>query len=309
MAGIVTAHVWGEIGEVLSSTGPRRVAVAFLGADAPALMPKLGRGDVLVCNASERALKLGATNPAALKAFLDRGVAVFSRADLHAKVYVARRSAFVGSANASVTSAGLREAGVRVDAVEDVKELKGFVEELAAGPGAVRVDDAFVQLARKLFRPSRGPGMPGPPTRSSARPIWVTEIEEYEDAPPAVGRAAARTRQGGGFEVGENAGTVDWNWFEDGSWRRGDQALFVYESGGELCVDPPARCVLVEKVSPRSRYQVAWWEYPVPVTGYWEELVEHLLQHGHRLSPDKPVRSSEAQRLIADWFGIDKEAE
>jgi hypothetical protein len=100
---------------------------------------------------------------------------------------------------------------------------------------------------------------------------------------------------------------VDCNWFPAGSWRKGDRALFVYETDGAVFVDPPARCLLVERVSANSRLEVAWWEYPSPDTGYWGELVQHLLEHGHRLSMDGPVRGAAEQALIEEWFGIGTE--
>ena len=44
----------------------RSFATAFLGADAPGLLSALQEGDLLVCNASRRALKAGATSPVPL---------------------------------------------------------------------------------------------------------------------------------------------------------------------------------------------------------------------------------------------------
>jgi len=302
---VVTEHVWSEIAGVLSARGPRRVAVAFLGADAPRLMPKLTAGDLLVCNASDRALKSGATSPDALAAFVERGVAVFSRADLHAKVYASRRTAFIGSANASITSAGQREAGVLLDDLDEVKATRAFVERLAES-GAISVDDTFIEVARKLSPPPRGSGPTAGGESRSSRPLHVARIDTDDDVPVAVGRAIDRTRRKNGFEGGEAAGTIECNWFPKGSWRRGDRALFVYEQDGVEVVDPPARCLWVEPVSPRSRLEVAWWEYPTAENGLWAELVQHLLEHGHRLSEDHKVRSAEAQALIEEWFGVNE---
>src|SRR4051794_33635437 len=86
---IVTgAGVWPAITAVLKTRKRKLVAVAFLGSDAPDLLATLGREDLLVCDASRRALKSGATSPDALQVFLDRGVRVRSHPRLHAKIYI-----------------------------------------------------------------------------------------------------------------------------------------------------------------------------------------------------------------------------
>src|SRR3954470_4668773 len=105
MSRIVTrSDVWPAIEDFLRGSRRKLVATAFLGADAPDLLSALEGGDLLVCNASRRTLKAGATSPAALKAFLDAGVTVLSHQRLHAKIYVGDHAAFVGSANASASS-------------------------------------------------------------------------------------------------------------------------------------------------------------------------------------------------------------
>ena len=93
-------HPCAELTRVSKLQGPRYAALAFIGADAPDMLA-LEDGDVLVCNASEGAIRNGVTNPQALREFSDRGVQLYSCASLHAKILAVRNSAAVGSANAS----------------------------------------------------------------------------------------------------------------------------------------------------------------------------------------------------------------
>jgi phosphatidylserine/phosphatidylglycerophosphate/cardiolipin synthase-like enzyme len=55
-------------------------------------------------DASEAAVQAGQTCPASLSSMLKRGVQVFSREGLHAKVFVFGTTAYIGSANVSGNS-------------------------------------------------------------------------------------------------------------------------------------------------------------------------------------------------------------
>ena len=72
--------------------GRRYAAVAFVGEDAPTLMP-LKRNDVLIVNAGKAALKSHATSPRALRHYYDKGVQLYNDHTLHAKVIVSGRRA------------------------------------------------------------------------------------------------------------------------------------------------------------------------------------------------------------------------
>jgi hypothetical protein len=94
------------------------------------LLP-LAKGDLLVCDLSESAVKSGATNPEAILDFLKAKVTVRSRQGLHAKVVVLGRRAYVGSNNASDHSAKkLIEAAIETTDSSEVQKLRKFVEQI-----------------------------------------------------------------------------------------------------------------------------------------------------------------------------------
>src|SRR6266567_7372820 len=100
----ISARIWPRLRR-LAKTRRRRgyVAVPFLGTGAAKRLP-LKRGDVLITKFDLATVRAGQVNPSEVVAFIKRGVEVHSVANLHAKVYVFGRVAFVGSANVSASS-------------------------------------------------------------------------------------------------------------------------------------------------------------------------------------------------------------
>jgi len=123
----LSARIWPRLRQ-LARTGRRRayVAVPFLGRGAARRLP-LRRGDVLITKFDLAAVRAGLVNPREVVAFIKRGVEVHSVANLHAKVYVFGRTAFVGSANVSASSEdSLIEAGCQVTSLDVVAECRAF---------------------------------------------------------------------------------------------------------------------------------------------------------------------------------------
>lgn len=95
--------------------GPAIAAVSYVGVKSHEVLP-LRKGDFLVCDASERAIRQGVTSARALSRYLRLGVRVFSYEGLHSKVVATEKFSWVGSANASSNSRdNLIEASVRIE--------------------------------------------------------------------------------------------------------------------------------------------------------------------------------------------------
>jgi hypothetical protein len=132
------------------------VATAYFGQGAARLLP-LPKNSRLVVDASEGAVKSGQTCPADLLAMLKRGVRVFTRTHLHAKVFVFGRVAFIGSANVSRHSAfQLVEAAVRTTEPRAVRAARKFVQEHCLHELTPKV----LQGLARIYRPPRLPGRP-----------------------------------------------------------------------------------------------------------------------------------------------------
>ncbi len=152
---LVTQGIWPKLTKaVRRSRQPCAVAVAYFGKGATQLLP-LPKGSCLVVDASERTVSSGQTCPAELSKAIKRGIRVYSVANLHAKVFVLGRTAYIGSANASKRSATqLVEAVVRTTEPGAVRAAKMFVRDHCLHeltPGVIK------RLA-KLYRPPVVPG-------------------------------------------------------------------------------------------------------------------------------------------------------
>ena len=155
---------WPAIRRDLDRPNRRSVVavVAYIGKDASTVMP-LRTGDVLVCDASDAAIKGRLTSVAALKTFRRRGVQLFSLEGLHAKVVATPTSAWVGSANASNNSENeLVEAAVRV-AGQQARALRSWATSLATEDSEINATELNRLGGLRLSPPRPGPRRTVPP--------------------------------------------------------------------------------------------------------------------------------------------------
>lgn len=137
---------WPYITAAPRGRGPRHATVAYLGVDAPELLP-LHAGDVLVVNAARAAVRAHATSPAALAHFVTKGVRVLSSPNLHANVIVTAKKAIVGSAGASHNSTIADEAVIITDDPETVTAAHTFIDGIDE---ITVVDEVFIANAAAI---------------------------------------------------------------------------------------------------------------------------------------------------------------
>jgi len=124
----ITQDIWQQLTKATRSSRQHCcVAVAYFGKGAGKLLP-LAKGSRLVVDASERSVAAGQTCPADLSKLVKRGVKVYSVPNLHAKVFVLGRAAYIGSANVSNRSASqLVEAVIRTTDASAMRAARQFV--------------------------------------------------------------------------------------------------------------------------------------------------------------------------------------
>jgi hypothetical protein len=204
-------HPWDELTRVSKLQGPRYAAFAFIGSDAPDMLA-LEEGDVLVCNASEGAIRNGVTNPQALREFSDRGVQLYSCASLHAKILAVRNSAAVGSANASRSSSLSLESVVVSNEREFISDARTLVKE--AIEAGTEIDEEYLTTAATWapddqHRPPEIVGVTTPPAREDVffpdpgGRYWLALawLEEYTDKADAVAQSMRGSKEARQFKT------------------------------------------------------------------------------------------------------------
>ncbi len=151
---LLTRDIWPHLTKESRASRHRcAVAVAYFGQGASRLLP-LAKGSRLVVDASERSVGSGQTCPADLIRLVQRGVAVYSVPNLHAKVFVLGRAAYIGSANVSSRAAShLVEAVIRTTESKTVRAARQFVREQC-------VHELTPTVLRRLARLWRPPDFP-----------------------------------------------------------------------------------------------------------------------------------------------------
>lgn len=152
IAAFLGPSVWSHITKAVRANADRcDVAVAYFGKGASRLLP-LTSGSRLIVDASEPAVASGQTCPADLLKLVKRGVHVYSVANLHAKVFVLGRSAYIGSNNVSQRSSSqLVEATVRVTDALTVRAARSFVR----GYCLEELGPKWLAHLATLYRPPR----------------------------------------------------------------------------------------------------------------------------------------------------------
>jgi hypothetical protein len=163
------SRIWTAI-ERFANVHPKTVAVAYFSLPTPL---HLRKGDVVITNASAAAVKSGQTSAPELLKAATRGVKIYSVPSMHAKVLYTRRAALVSSANLSLSSRSLNEAGILVSeprVLAQVGQYLGALRRQAKRP--LRLSELRALAALEV---SRAGFSPRPPTPS--RPSLLEAIQ------------------------------------------------------------------------------------------------------------------------------------
>lgn len=209
MEQVLSDGLWKALRDLASKAKLKRAAIAYFTRNHLLL----GKGDVLVVDASDKVIQCQATSAALLGQLFDAGVAIYCYQGLHAKIALLDDIAVIGSANSSKHSADrLVEASVISDSpllVARVQQLiKSWVQPRRA---LTRTDiDRLIALPKDppRFEPSTTSKQSGK-TAARAQATWITPVRELaEDAHPDEERAeiageaiAARSKFSAGREI------------------------------------------------------------------------------------------------------------
>lgn len=241
----LTRDIWPQLTQAADGARQRfAVAVAYFGVGASRMLP-LPAGSRLVVDASERAVASGQTCPAELIKLVKRGVRVFSVPNLHAKVFVFGRTAYIGSANVSGRSASqLVEAVIRTTHTAAVRAARRFVEDLCLH----ELTPTVLKRLAKLYRPPIVPGAKRPKSglkgtfrRPTLPRLMLAQLvpEDWSESEKAIHDAAlsvAKKRR----QHPRSYVLDSFQWTGRCSYQRGDVVVQVTDegSGNEFVTAP-----------------------------------------------------------------------
>jgi hypothetical protein len=255
--------VWPEITKTVRASQKHCfAAVAYFSAGASKRLP-LPKGSRLVVDASERAVSTGQTCPDDLRKLLIRGVAIYSVPNLHAKVFVVGKTAYIGSANVSNNSASqLIEAVIRTTDPGVITAAREFVNDHCLHE---LTPEVLKQLST-LYHPPKipGGGGKGRPKGSSSRPAlprlllaqlnledWSERDQQLHDKGLPV--AEKRRQHQRGWEVD------DFRFTGKCPYERGDVVIQVTaESVKRIMVTPPGNVLHVLRSSGEGNRSVSF---------------------------------------------------
>ncbi len=170
--------IWKTIPEIIKTSKHTDVAVAYLGKDGSKLLP-LKKGDGLVVDMSIATVKAGSTNPYEIEKFIKRGVQVFSRRNLHAKIIISDKQALIGSANISKNSRdNLDETAILTNDLITIQRARNFINQICLEP----VRHEYLKECINIYKTPRIHNPPPPPPPKHAK-LRIVGLMDYADFP------------------------------------------------------------------------------------------------------------------------------
>jgi hypothetical protein len=305
----VADGIWKSISTAARRTrNPVYAAVAYFGQGASRLLP-LPNKSRLVVDASERSVKAGLTCPLDLKKLQRRGVRIYTAQNLHAKIYVFNRDAFIGSANASNRSAGtLIEAMVRTNEPGVVRSARSFVRGLCLD----ELSSKAIDRLQAIYRPPRN--IPGATRKYSGRSIrpklrrLLLAQTILESVPRKARKAVVDGLRAAATKSHKPTDDLDYIWCDgDCTYRENDKIVqVVKETSKRTLIEPPTDIILKRKWSNGKRHLTfVYFEEPSGRRVRLERLARRLGYGAKkRLQKDGLIRHNIfAERLLAAFGG------
>lgn len=302
---ILTGNIWKQVSPQAKAAKRRLVAVAYVSTDAHL---EFKRGDMLICDASDRAIVARETSARLIASLFRKGVEVRSRPDLHAKVAVLGRHALVGSCNLSVASAeALTELALVTDRKQVVFQATAFI--LALRESSEEIDDDFLQRILKIIVRTagrRGPKRTGQAPRFGNK-VWLVSARHVPDGSfpkeqPFVEKAETKAKD----LTADRDSALSWIRFTGkGRFRSvarpGDIVIQIRKSlsGKRTTVFAPCPIVFRQDVAHWTRFYVAESEDCESLS--WERFKKEAKKHGlSRISKDSLRELNPRQVLLIE---------
>lgn len=173
---LLTESIWQFIADKAEhEEGQVRVVVAYATENRAGLQ----KGDLLVCDASEKAIRSGATSASLLRKLFDEEVEVYSCPSLHAKIVCFSDAFVLGSMNMTRNTEHLVEMAAYIDSKKEHAEICKQIDKIVNAPETKKVTKELLEtlLSIEVIQ-DRGDGL----ERVESERVWVAGSIEMSDA-------------------------------------------------------------------------------------------------------------------------------
>lgn len=276
--------MWRQVQAHSKAAKRRLAAVAYVSTDSRL---GFGRNDVLICDASDRAVREGLTSARLLQSLHKKGVEILTRPDLHAKVAVLGRHALIGSCNFSVSSAEvLTELALFTDRSQVVAQTMAFIHSLRKN--SERVDDSYLRriLKIKVRRANHGHLKRAGSIARIGNKAWLVSVRELaENHYPAETAYVEKAEKKAATLVADDDATISWIRMTGKSrFRRsaqpGDRVFQIWKSlsGKRTTVSAPFPIVSRQDVDHWTRLYISEPEDSRSLS--WARFIKALKKYG-----------------------------
>ncbi len=156
---LLTGDVWSQVNPIIKGKGQRTASIAYITSTSL----NLRSGDILICDASDAAIRNGETSAKALQHYFSKGVKLYSNNQLHAKLLLTNSHLVTGSANLSSHSANhlIEAAIVTTDAIL-LSQARAFLFRLVNHRNTVEITKkelqriSSIEVIRRFTKPITG---------------------------------------------------------------------------------------------------------------------------------------------------------
>ena len=297
---LITKNIWSRLTRAAKSSKSKSiVAVAYFGTNASKMLP-IKKGSILVVDGSLKALKSGQTNPDELLALYRKEVKIYSKENLHAKLFVINNVLYCGSTNVSGRSANmLSEALIMCNNCEVVDNAKKYIlsfcrQELGK--------DEILQM-KEHYRPQLNAGPRATKGYTSNEPnlylvkLRMTEWTEDEEFEAEKGRKIATKRR----EIQLRHKLDEFIWKGKMNIKENDYILQVVNDGGIEYVYPIGKLLYVHKWSNGTKViNFCFVEIPEKRRRSLKSIMKQL-DHKNKNSINRQgIKSTEFENMIRD---------
>jgi len=313
---VSNTSLWRELEARVHSARHVDAAIAYFGSGGAKTLP-LRKRSRLVVDMSIRTVRAGGTDPYEVEKLIRRGVEVFSRPNLHAKVVIADNTLLCGSANVSRHAREvLDEAAVLTTDSAAVRRAKEFIDRLCNEP----VSPEYLAKCKLEYRPPRFLGSRGNAEKHNhpvdRAKLWLVNLSEYEVP------AAEQTRFKKGADIASKKIRDTARWvLDDFHWsdkpkmaddlELGDWVLMIMTHKDKSVIAyPPGRFLYLDHYR-RGEGNKERWVFHVEVRKRGERMNWEKFQQSVRSIPQlaklssprtMPVRDVDSADLVLDLW-------